>query len=919
MGIFKSLRSDPLTVQLGNEGVFDEFYNPILLELEDTLDKIENEIKIPLITDIRKDILRYAKENLMEYSARILIYELNRSGQEYEEFCESIANDPDMIYRKYPVLYKRLEKKVKSIAKNIREIGAALLECRYEIRNTFGVEVMNIKSIDFGEGDTHNGGRTVAILTFDKDKKLVFKPRDMHPENAFVSLSKLLNEWLFGYKLINPGLVLRDGYGFQEFIESKECRTVEEVRSYYRRIGRSMALFYILDTTDIHAENIIPHGEYPIFVDLESLTYAPRKKDNTQEGSLIYNVYKEFEHTVFTSNLLPCVFAGNKLDIDMSGLGATAGQKSNRLKCLVLEDKGTTNIHYEEKYFVTEEMPGTLRLNGEEVRYSDYLEDIEKGFDEAYEVLMEKKEYLITILPGYFGGGIYRQILRGTFVYARFIKASLHPKYCVSDDKVRGLLEIISPTKCNQSDSEIKQMANCDVPYFYAKFDDKALYSGNALVEKDYFEESIYEKITRNVNELSPEDKKRQLSFIHNGVRIAGKELMKDDVLQPERVTESGSRANLIRDIAKDIKCSAVWNSEKTACTFMDANVGENPHIGVISYTLYDGLGLILFLFAYALFTKDDEDMMFAEAALAGMEEIAPLEKAALSSSVFGGFFGYIYLYFNLYRMTGNAMYFQKYQKALDMIYEYDVTCENNFDVISGVSGAIIVLSNIYKYEKSDKLLLMIERYTSHLNRSVKKNKTLWTGFSHGYAGYQYAFTKAFEATKKVKYLKYAEKMEQLEDEFFNKHQRNWLDLRDDQKNCCSFWCHGAPGILLARSYFMEKNLFRSRYREVIHKIILDLNIYTRGTFNDSLCHGRVGNLDALSTIAKNIGDRKLLSLCRTLFVEEEQQLKREGAVYGIPQLKRSMSFMLGMPGIGYGLLRQITKGLPLVLSLEIV
>ncbi len=908
-----------LTDQLGYEGIFDEFCNIFLKELEVELDKIEQAKNISLNTNIRKDILYYAKSTLIELSSRIMIFELNHSDQNYDEFCNYICENPNDIYQKYPVLYSKIKRKINSIKHNILEIYNALYECKEDIKRIFGLNIQDLKSINPGQGDTHNDGRTVAILIFDNNSRIVYKPRNMYPELVFSKSCEMMNSWFDNYELVYPKLIARDSYGFQEFVESDECKTNEEVKNYYHRIGRALGLFYIMDTTDIHGENIIPFGEYPVFIDLESLTMVPRKKTNTSKDSLVYNVNKVYEHSVFTSNLLPCTFKGGILDVDISGLGATAGQKSKKLKCLQLVEKGTDNIHFDEEYYITEEMENAVKLNGKHINYSDYLIDIERGFAEAYEMLFSHKEYLINNMPELFKRGKYRQILRGTFVYVRFLKASLHPKYCTSSARTKELLQIISSNNNSQFKSEVEQMLNHDVPYFYAKCNDTALYEDKSLVEKDFFEKTICEKLVQNIKDLSIEDMKRQIAFIHNSIRIAQKDIMNTDIAYPDFIIDKKENIDIVKAVISEIRKYAIWDANYKSCTFIDVNIDEQPSIGGIPYTLYDGMGMILFLFAYARYTNDKKDIMFAEASLRGMEEVAPLEKAALSSSVFGGFYGYIYLYFNLYRMTGNTEYYDKYIKAINRIYDYDVTSEGNIDVIAGVSGAVIVLANIYNLEKDKRLCMLINRYCDFMQHYISRSNIFWTGFSHGYAGFQYAFMKAFEATQNVKYLHIAHLLEQKEDIYYESKKANWIDLRDNKHNCCSYWCHGAPGILLARSYYMDPKVFDRKYKKVINTIIDSLQINDRDTFNDCLCHGRVGNIDVLREIAINTNNKELMEKVHKFSVDEEESIKKYGIIYGIPQLKGSMSFMLGLPGIGYGYLRNKTKGLPMVLALEVL
>lgn len=913
-----NLKKKKLTDQLGNEGVFDEFCNPFLWKLEESIDEAERKINQPISEEVRRDILYYAKGRLIEYSSRTMIFELNQRKQEYDIFCTYLNKNPEEIYQKYPILKEKLDTQMLNIENNVLEIYTRLQECKDEIKEVFQIDVNSLKGIGFGQGDTHNHGKTVSILSFAQDQRLVYKPRNMCPEIAFAKCCEWLNGKMDGYELINPRVITRGDYGFQEFMKGHECHSKKEVKNYYHRVGKAMALFYIFDTSDIHGENIIPYGEYPIFIDLETLLTARKKREKS--GSLISCVGETFEHSVFTTSLLPSVFGDTILDIDISGLGAVEGQKSNKLKCLQLVEKGTTNIHFDEVYFVTGEMDNIVRVNGEMISYIDYVTDIEAGFVETYDVLLKNQEYVISHILKYFQNGIYRQVLRGTFIYERFLAASLHPNYCGSKEEAETLLCMLNKKNNQQGKAEMEQMIEHDVPYFCTKFDGKSLYTGDKEIEQDYFAETLRDKVVKNILGLSNEDRERQISFIRNAIMLAKNDIMKENGSFTEKIKAKGNNSSVLKDIVNTIRNYAIWNEERTACTFIDVNIGgKRPVIGNISYSLYDGIGMILFLFAYAQFTQEEEDMHFAKAALAGMDEIAPMEKSDLSTSAFSGFYGYIYLYYNLYRMTRNTNYYEQYRKALERIATYDCSKETNYDVIAGASGAVVVLANIYEYEKDEKLKALIDQYCCFLRKHIHSKNQFWTGFSHGYAGFQFAFKEAFTVTGNMKYLEYAKLLEQKEDSYYSKEQNNWLDLRDEKQNCCSFWCHGAPGILLGRSYFLKQNEFYSKYQNALNEMIESMKVMKQDVFNDSMCHGIVGNLEILHVIARNTKNNELQQLVERWYLEEEEKIKQDGVEYGIPQLKGVMSFMLGLPGIGYGLLRMKMKELPAVLGLEVM
>ena len=907
-----------LSIYLGYEGVFDEFVLPFLCELEERLEAISRKSGISISEDVIREILYYAKGCLIEYSSRTMIYEMNRVHEEYDNFCVKLESDPQEMYERYPVLKDRMSQKIQRIADNVYELLSRLESRREDIENVFGINIDKLSGISFGQGDTHNHGRTVSVLSFEDGEKLVYKPRNMQPEVTFAHICDWINDKLKGCKLVNPDVLLGEDFGFQEFMEYSECTTKEEVRNYYRRVGKAMAIFHLFDTSDLHGENIIPVGEYPIFTDLETLITVRKKKDMDKADTLSAKMGEVLEHSVFTTNLLPQCFKNTILDIDISGLGASKGQKSEKLKCLKLVDKGTTKIRFEEVYFVTDELNNVVRLNGEEINYIDYADDIEAGFREAYDVLMTDKEELTEELLNSLKNGRFRQVLRGTFMYERFLIASHHPKYTASVDKTTELFDMLNKKCCSQGYSEVKQMKEHDVPYFYAEFDSRGLYDPDGLADEDFFSESAAEKTVKNISELCTADRERQLGFIRNSIMIAGGNITDREGGVREIISGSADRIT-VEDIVRRIRKNAVWDGSRKACSFIDVTItGERPVIGSISYSLYDGMGLLLFLYAYARYTGKKEDTDFAQAALAGMETIAPMEKAALSTGVFSGFTGYIYLYYNLYKLTGERRYYEKYQQALERIASYDFHEEKVYDVVGGVSGAIIVFANICRHEDDERLRDMIRQYTEFLKEKVDVEWNLWTGFSHGYAGIAYAFRKAYDVLGDKEYRELAVLMEKREDASYSEKQQNWLDLRDDKGNCCCFWCHGAPGLLMGRSYYMNKEEFSDRYKPAMKQMLENMSEKRWNNLGDSLCHGRIGNIEIMNIIAENVKDEDLNRETKKMMVRECKKIRKEGIEYGYPKLKGLMSCMVGLSGMGYGMLRMDDDKLPSILGLEV-
>ena len=126
------------------------------------------------------------------------------------------------------------------------------------------------------------------------------------------------------------------------------------------------------------------------------------------------------------------------------------------------------------------------------------------------------------------------------------------------------------------------------------------------------------------------------------------------------------------------------------------------------------------------------------------------------------------------------------------------------------------------------------------------------TGFSHGAAGISWALLELAAQTGEDRFRTAALGGIAYERGVFSADVENWPDLRvvdtdSNQAQTVPFavaWCHGAPGIGLARM----------RCRRLLDDPIFDSEIHAalRTTiahgfgFNQSLCHGDLGNLDLL-------------------------------------------------------------------------
>lgn len=188
-----------------------------------------------------------------------------------------------------------------------------------DIENKFQVKLGELDDIILNAGDKHNGETTV-ILKFAKSYKVVYKPTNLEVTDAFNDLLDWVGDNLAiplkKFKIIN-----KEEYGWMEFVEYKECETLDDIEEYYEKAGIITGLAYFLSTRDYHYENVIASGNCPVLIDHETII-GPKIKYR------IKNDTKRLENSILESLLLPTDETGDR---EICGLGSVAQKNLKQL------------------------------------------------------------------------------------------------------------------------------------------------------------------------------------------------------------------------------------------------------------------------------------------------------------------------------------------------------------------------------------------------------------------------------------------------------------------------------------------------------------------------------------------------------------------------------------------------------------
>ena len=262
---------------------------------------------------------------------------------------------------------------------------------------------------------------------------------------------------------------------------------------------------------------------------------------------------------------------------------------------------------------------------------------------------------------------------------------------------------------------------------------------------------------------------------------------------------------------------------------------------------------------------------------------------------------------------------------------------DEQLDVIGGVAGCLGGLLTLYRRAPSARTLAAAVQCGERLVARARRQEQGigWvtpitaagplTGFSHGAAGMAWALLELAALSGAERFRTTALAAIAYERGLFSAEARNWPDLRDLETGgretegrpaFMTAWCHGAPGIGLARLRGLP-HLNDGETRAEIEAALQTTLAQGFGA-NHSLCHGDLGNLELLLQAGETFADPRWHAEVDRLAALVLESIDREGWVCGLPGRVESPGLMTGLAGIGYGLLRLADPArVPSVLVLE--
>lgn len=789
-----------------------------------------------------------------------------------------------------------------------------------------------------GLGDRHDHGGSVVRLRFEAGRML-YKPRPLAMDVAYARFLAELAERGIEPLQRAASTLDRGEYGYAQWIEHAPLIDAGAAAAYYRRYGGLVAIAYLLSCTDLHLENVIACGEYPVLIDLETVFQPWLSRRGPATGR-----HPPHAHSILFSGLLP--FERNDPDAhDMSGLAWGEHRRTVRQAT----GEGTDQLRLSPMETMTQPSANLPFLtDGTRIAPHEHADAMVSGFEDSYRGLLALKPCLCEedgpLAP--FARLETRALVRSTHIYARLLNAMSHPQYLRSEaerDAVLSRLEVGSrewPFLTRTQAIEREALLCGDVPRFRIRVDGTGVRDGEGHVVPRLFVRSGWKETQRRLRGLSPRDLERQRYALRQSLEsIRPAVVTEKNAAKPGRVDVSHVDGGIFLDTAIALGDELLRLSfrDRGEIVFFQPEYHDSPQpvIAPMGATLYEGsTGMMLLFGELGVQSGLTRFTRAAEAALESSRRMLRDDPKAMTAiGPYTGLSGWLYVLLAAGLRWRRPDLIDEAEDWLPRIAER-IADDDALDLIGGAGGCLLVLSEMQCRRPGADVTAAMAACATRLVETAQRDAdgVHWpcpaalgrrlSGFAHGSAGIGAALARYAHARGDAECLALAMDALRYERAAYEARGRRWYDLdegadEDGQGDTYS-WCHGAPGVGLARLLWPQSSRDTAWHGETLHCVEKTLAEGFAG--GHCLCHGQFGNLELPLQWAVEARDAAMLARCRDLgrgLIEQSHDAGWRCGGRSIAELP--LGLMVGLAGIAYGCLRLADPWhVPSVLSLSL-
>lgn len=824
----------------------------------------ENIIASEHISEIYYGLTRWYLSRLVETGRFVLHIKYAESRLKYSVWCNkfhsSLKSDNPWfdITEEFPLLIRWLSNIDLYCKEAVTELFQRFEDDRTDIHSQLAIPTTaKIVEVVTGLSDPHRGGRSVMSLRFDNESQLVYKPKSLDIDAAFY---KFVSNYSNATGIIPLKVLSKGDYGWVEY-----ARNVGTESSSFANpvsIGQASACFWLLNTTDLHSENVLACGDGVFALDLETLLLAPAQKKSVFAEDIWRN------HSIYTTMLFDFSF-GEKRKQNISGFDPSQDLTTlaPQVKFNIVEDHVT----------LTALEPKELEAFSDKIssKYQDTVESIIKGFDSVTQ--SELRHHLNNFVEEISDNVQVRIVFRDTYFYARILDKMRQPRFLRDGALLYldlfnlhvGLADsLVKDEKLyNLVDDEILQLLQGDIPYFSNRIDDLDLQTSSSTLA-NFFLTSGKKHSLEKISKFEDSDSEEQKALIKVAM---GKYYTNDHV---KNFANKESPIESLRSLSHHMIDSAFSPSRLPArwiSMFGDVS-GQDSRIFIGDTGFFAGsLGILLSLQAVEklLISYKIKDIVISdflnhqsslwEGYLTLLHETPKDVNELLGFSGLGGEIFAQSVLFNLDEKRWNFLT-SNIDYSLSNI-QNKIAADKWLDVIGGCAGLILGCEQFHHIGDKNLMGVEIEEIqelcAKHLINQANKfdigiawfvpNEELpLLGYAHGWAGIVTALSCVARRTKDevlVRNINKTLKESILYVDNLLVSYGHWSDYRGgESKSLNRSWCNGIAGILRG---LLEVHRYSTKQVNDEATLFLSNTINLFGSSDvHRFCCGEMGNLD---------------------------------------------------------------------------
>jgi len=942
---------------------FEHLFTPVVKQAEEILlssvdppifDNLAESARAQLRQSLLKELCNLSAPSVYERFAKARLHGQQGTGTPiYNQFVGDMkAGGFRQLFEEKPVLLRLIAVITRQWIETSREfvlrLNADLPMIRRDLLRTRGNSL--VAKIEGDISDPHNGGRSVRIVTFTDGTRVLYKPKDLRIDVAWQNLIGRLNQAKPPIELQAARAIAADGYGWTEFIDHAGCSD-QGYQRFFKRAGAWLALFHCFVTNDMHQENMVAIGDQPVPIDLETILQSSDQRHGPAEpeAQAFDAAVDTLANSVMMVGLLPAY--GRSPENKIFAIGGMTADWNSKIK-IRWDNINSDDMRPARLKEADTANPNLPHIKGRYASFRDHVSDFVSGFEDYAKFLGQGEK--LGLYNGFAGISV-RKVLRATRFYSMLLLRLRNHRHM--DDGVMWSAQADFVARLADWDKEIdpfwpihqaerSALLALNVPHFVTLTDGKEIHdaSGFSLATDG---ETGLDRARKRLAALDASEIAWQVEVIKENTAsltkraAAGARGTQDGRAVPSDASVSPTKEAFIAEadkIAGELSELAIRKGPGAAWIGLDwlgdADVFQLVCLGP---DLYNGVsGIALFLAAHARVTQSDSSAELARAALAYLRKNLKSRNAARMGRALGlggatGLGSVVYALSLTSKYLRDNSLLEDAHVAARLFTDDLIAADKQLDVIGGSAGGILGLLRLYRDSQSKEVLTRAIKCGEHLvaqKRLGPEGRWSWVGqglgehalngMSHGAAGFAFALAALSSASRREDFAQAAAECIAFENSSYDSERKNWPDLRGAEPAWPCQWCHGAPGIGLARVATAQRGGIAAKKLEPdIQHAVEGATRAWPGSF-DTLCCGALGSVELFCEAGgalqrddlRDLASRQLMAVLRTAAANGDYR-------WNSGKRRFNLGLFRGVAGVGYTALRRVDDSLSNVLIWE--